>query len=206
MTGFSDAFADDDSGVACDTVIESKTTLAALVAAQTGTMTNKSDGDTGMITLSTGHGITTGMICDVYFPAGVHYGGEATVSSNEVTIEGGTGVDLPANAVACTIVEQTAININFDGDDMRIIAVVYRNTEDTGAFAHTDFQDTSDNSIVAHTLKHETISGGLVRGTNLLNITGGDTNTFTGARITHCAASHDSTSAAYLYVYLGYNA
>jgi len=206
MTGFSEAFAEGDSGVDCDTVIESKTTLPALVAAQTGTMTNKTDGDTGDITLSTGHGITTGMICDVYFPAGVHYGGEATVSTNVITIEGGTGVDLPANAVACTVVQQTEINVNFDGDDMLMIAVVYRNTEDTAGKSHADFQDTGDNTIEALDLLHETVSGGLTRGSNLLNISGGDTNTFTGERITHCAASHDSTIAAYLYVYLGYNA
>ena len=83
--------------------------IPAILAAQTGTMTNKTDADTGVITLSTGHGIETADVVDVYFPAGVHYGMDATVATNAVTVDGGAGDDLPENAIACTVVKPRAV-------------------------------------------------------------------------------------------------
>jgi hypothetical protein len=206
VVGFSNAFSDQGTAVACDTKLENETDLTALVAAQTGTLTTRTDDNTGVATLSTGHGITTGMVCDVYWAAGVRYGMDATVSSNAITLDGGAGDVLPLQDVACTVVQQTEVNVNFDGDDALVIAVVYRNPNDTGAKAHVDFQDTGNASIQEIDLTHETVSGGLVRNVNLFNISAGDTNVFTGNRITHCAASHDSTSAGTLYIYVAYNA
>jgi hypothetical protein len=200
VTGFHDAFSDSPVAIDCDTTIECKISLPANVAAQTGTITSS------VVTLSGGHGLTTGDVVDVYWTGGIRYGCTTTVVSNEVTLAGGAGDTLPTGGDTVTVVEQVDTNINFDGDDMKVIAVIYRNDSDSDASAHIDFQDTSDASINELDLLHETSSGGMVRTQNVLNISGGDTNTFTGNRITHAAASHNSLYAADIFVKLGYDA
>lgn len=177
--------------------------IPAIVAAQTGTLTTRTDDDTGVATLSTGHGIETSDVVDVYFAAGVRYGMAATVAGNAVTVDGGAGDVLPTQDDAVTVVVQTAVEINFDGDDAQIIGVFYRNPEDTGAKASLDLQDTDDASIEAIDLVHEKANGADAA---IYDIANGDTNVFTGNRITHGAASHDSTSAATLYILVGITA
>lgn len=177
-------------------------TLAGLVAAQvSGELTTRTDDDTGVVTLATGHGILTGNVCDVYWSGGVRYGMTATVSSNAVTLDGGAGDNLPTlNTTGMAVVKQTAWEINFDGDDARIIGVFYRNPSDTGAKAHLDLQDSGDSTIEEIDLVHETANGGCDA---VYNIAAGDTNVFAGNRITHGAVSHDSLTAATVYVLVG---
>ncbi len=177
--------------------------LAALVAAQTGTMTNKTDADTGEITLSTGHTIESLDVVDVYFPAGIRYGMDATVAANVVTVDGGAGEDLPANAVACTVVLQTPIEVNFDGDDAQIVGIFYRNPSDTGALAHLDLLDVGDASVEEIDLVHEKANGA---DDAIYDIANGDANVFAGNRITQGAASHNSLFAATLYILVGITA
>lgn len=183
--------------------IVAEVVVPALVAAQTGTMTNKVDANTGDITLSTGHGILTADVVDVYFPAGVRYGMTATVAVNVVTVDLGAGVDLPVNTTACTIVKQTEIEVNFDGDDARIVGILYRNPSDTAALANLDLQDVGDASIVALGLVHEKVNGA---DDKIYDIANGDSNVFSGNRITHGAASHDSLFAATMYILVGITA
>lgn len=175
-------------------------TLAALVAAQTGTLTTRTDDDTGVATLSTGHGIESADVCDVYWADGVRHGMVATVATNAVSLDGGAGDNLPAEDTAVTVVKQTAVEVNFDGDTLEIIGIFYRNPSDTGAKGHLDLQDSGDATIKEVDLVHETANNGLG---NIWNIEGGDTNVFTGNRITHGAASHDSLYAGTLYVLAG---
>jgi len=173
--------------------------IAALVAAQTGTLTTRTDSDTGVATLSTGHGIVNGKV-DVYFAAGVRYGMDATVSTNEITIDGGAGDNLPTEDDPVTVVIPTAVEVNFDGDTLEIIGIFYRNTSDTGAKAHLSLTDAGNAIIKEQDLVHETANGGLDA---VWNIEAGDTNVFTGNRITAGSVSHDSTSAATLYILAG---
>ena len=174
--------------------------LAALVAAQTGTLSTRTDNDTGVATLSNGHGIQNADVVDVYWDGGVRYGMTATVSTNEVSLDGGAGDNLPAQSTAVTVVKQTAVEVNFDGDTLEIIGIFYRNTSDTGAKAHLDLQDSGHATIEEVDLVHEKANGGLNR---IWDIENGDTNVFSGNRITHGAASHDSTSAGTLYILAG---
>jgi hypothetical protein len=177
--------------------------LAALVAAQTGTMTSRVDDDTGDITLSTGHTIESDDTVDVYFPAGVRYGMDAQVSTNVVTVDGGAGDALPIDTTACTIVLQTTVEVNFDGDDAQIVGIFYRNPSDTGAKAHLDLLDVGDASIAALDLVHEKANGA---DDGIYDIANGATNVFTGNRITYGSASHDSESAGTLYILVGITA
>jgi len=183
--------------------VKATPTLPALVAAQTGTLTTRTDDDTGIATLSTGHTIESADVVDVYWAAGVRHGMVATVTVNAIAIDGGAGDALPDQDTAVTVVVQTPIEINFDGDDAQSVAVFYVNPSDTGAKAHLDLQDTGDNSIKEIDLVHEKANGADAA---IYDIANGDTNVFSGERITHGAASHDSLYAATLYVLVGITA
>jgi hypothetical protein len=63
--------------------------------------------------------------------------------------------------------------------------------------------DTGGAVIEAVGLIHETANGGIQKARNVWNISAGDTNVFTGNRITDAFVSHDSTSAATAYVLVG---
>jgi hypothetical protein len=200
-------FSNNGARVSFDHISAYEITLPALVAAQTGTLSTRTDNDTGVATLTTGHGIvTSGDKVDVYWSGGVRYGMTATVATNDVTIDGGGGDNLPAQSTAVTVVTQVEINpLNLDGDNAQVVGVIYRNTGagagmDTGAKAHIDFQDSGSASINELDLVHETAAGGL---DEIVNISAGDTNTYTGNPITKGFASHDSTSAGTLYVLAG---
>jgi len=194
------AFSDEAAAVDFESALAVEKTIPALVAAQTGTLTTRTDDDTGVATLSTGHGIETDDVCDVYFAAGVRYGMTASVSTNAITLDGGDGDALPTQDDPVTVVVQTPIEVNFDGDDCAIIGVIYQNFNNTGAKGSIDFQDTSGNSIEALDLVHEKANNGLG---NIVNITGGDTNVYTGARITQAHASHNSLYAGKIIICVG---
>jgi len=206
VIGFTDGFSDAAAAVECDTLLQNKTALAALAVGGVGQLTTRTNDTDGVITMTASHGLITGDVVDVYWSGGMRYGCAASVATNALTLSGGAGDNLPAQDTAVVVAKQIEVNLNFDGDDMLVVAVVYRNPSDSGAKAHVDFQDSGDASIQEIDLSVETASGGLVRGTNVFNISGGDTNVFTGNRVTHVAVSHDSASAGTLYIYLGYNA
>lgn len=193
-------FNDQSAAVDFESSLAFTKTVPAILAAQTGTLTTRTDDDTGVATLSTGHGIETGDVVDVYFAAGVRYGMDATVATNAVTVDGGAGDALPTQDDAVTVVLQLDWEINFDGDDAQIIGVLYRNSSDTGAKGSLDLQDTDSASIEALDLVHETANGGL---DNITNISAGDTNVYAGNRITVGKITHDSLSAATAYVLVG---
>lgn len=199
------SFSSNETAVSFDSIAVYEITLAVVDPQNVGTLTTRTDADTGVATLVTGHSITTGEVVDVYWAAGVRYGMTATVSVNAVTVDGGAGDDLPSQDTACTVVEQTSITVlNLDGDNAKMIGVFYRNASDTGAKAHINFQDSGAATIREVDLVHETANGGL---DEILNISGGDTNTYTGNPVTQGKASHDSvTAAAVLYVLAGIDA
>jgi len=193
------AFSDQAAAVNFVSALAVEKTLAALVAAQTGTLTTRTDDNTGVVTLSTGHGIVNGKV-DVYWATGVRYGMDATVATNAVSIDGGAGDVLPTQDDPCTVVIPTAIEVNFDGDDAQIVGIMYRNPSDTGAKAHLSLTDAGAAIIKEADLVHDTEPGGV---NNVWDIANGDTNVFTGNRITAGSASHDSTSAGTLYILVG---
>jgi len=77
-------------------------------AANAGTLTTRTDANSGLATLSGGHGITTGMLVNVIWATGARYGMEATVDVNAVTLEAGLGDDLPDEATALVVCERGA--------------------------------------------------------------------------------------------------
>lgn len=96
----------------------------SLAAGKAGTLTTRTDANTGVATLSTGHGIITGNVVDVFWSGGARYGMTCTVATNAVTIDGGGGTDLPATTTALVLCKETVINADFDGDDAKIVSVL----------------------------------------------------------------------------------
>lgn len=182
-------------------------TLPAVLAAQTGTLTTRTDNDTGVATLSTGHGILTGNVCDVYWTEGgvkgVRYGMTATVATNAVTLDGGAGDNLPTQDNPVTVVKQTVADaVLIDGDTVDILGIFYEAPTTTSAVAHIDLQDSGNATIEEIDLVEKSVIGGIDA---VYDIAGGETNVFTGNVITHAHASHTSTAAATIVVCVGWS-
>lgn len=81
-----------------DGAIEKQNPTAA--AKTGGTLTGRTDNDTGVVTMPAGHGIITGDKVDIFwYEAGVPKGRRnmtATVAGNDITVDLGTGDNLPA--------------------------------------------------------------------------------------------------------------
>ena len=197
FSGYS--FGDQEAAVTFEGAVIVEKAIPALVAAQTGTLTTRTNNTDGVCTLDTGHGIVTGKV-DVYWATGVRYGVDAVRDVNAITISGGAGDNLPTEDDPVTVVIPTVIEVNFDGDTLEIIGLFYRNPSDTGAKAHLSLIDAGDAIIREQDLVHETATGGC---NNIWNIEAGETNVFTGNRITDGTASHDSTSAGTVFILAG---
>lgn len=83
-------------------------------AAKAGNLTTRTSDTVGELTMATGHGITTGLILDIYWSGGKRYGVTVgTVSVNQVPFSLGSGDNLPADEFAITamipVVEIAAI-------------------------------------------------------------------------------------------------
>lgn len=93
----------------------------SLEAGHAGSLTTRTDNDTGVATLSTGHGIVTSDKVDVFWTGGLRYGMTATVATNAVTVDGGAGDNLPDALTAVVVCKQVVIDTDFAGDDIDLI-------------------------------------------------------------------------------------
>ncbi len=122
-----------------------------LAAAKTGSLTARTDDDTGVVTAEAEHGITDSDAVDVYWEGdspGVRYGMDVTiVDGNDISINLGAGDVLPALNSAVTIVKQVLIVIpDFDGDQTKFLAM------HCSRRGHVDLQQVSGTSIEASKL------------------------------------------------------
>jgi hypothetical protein len=96
-----------------------------LNAAKTGTLTTRTDNDTGVITLTAGHGLSSGKI-DIFWAEGGVKGSrvnmDGTISTNALTIDGGTGDNLPTNNTAVTAVVPSTETVTVNADNLAVIA------------------------------------------------------------------------------------
>lgn len=109
-----------------DGIISKSVTLPA---AKTGNLTTRTDDNTGVLTMDTGHGITTGQRLDVYWVDGdgvdqVRYGMTVgTVATNSVPIDGGAGAVLPADEYEITAMVPVSEVFLVDGDTVKGIEI-----------------------------------------------------------------------------------
>lgn len=93
-----------------------------LAAAKTGTLSARTDNDTGTLTMTAGHGIQTGDKLDVYWTDGVRYNMAATVTVNSVAVDGGAGDNLPSATTPITAMVPNDEVAAAAGDDVVAIA------------------------------------------------------------------------------------
>lgn len=155
-------------------------------AGKAGTLTTRSDDNTGVATLSTGHGIASLDVCDVYWTGGVRYGMTATVSTNAVTLDGGAGTVLPAQDTAVVVCKQVTIDIDFVGDNVTAIVAAM------AVRGHLHFVAGDDSSIFAV----ELLAGEAWDWTT----DNGVDNPFASATVASLVASNGSETASTLYL------
>lgn len=167
--------------------------IITVPAGKAGSLTTRTDDNTGVATLSTGHGLATSDVVDVYWSGGVRYGMTATVATNAVTVDGGAGDVLPAQDTAVVLCEQVAVTCNIDGDNIELIGVLLKCDGDSAAKGHVDFLDSGNAQIHETDLVRYDQAGGF---NHVADIANGDTNNYTGNPITQAKCSNGSSSAA----------
>jgi hypothetical protein len=157
-------------------------------AAKTGTLSTRTDNTDGELTMTTGHGITTGQIIDLYWTGGVRYGViVGTVATNAVPISGGAGDNLPTASTAITAVVQLSVNLAIDGDETDILAVIFETTDTSiRTAAHIQFRDASNDEIAEIDF--------VTNVPQVWDIAGGSANPFTGDPITNLKVSQANSS------------
>ena len=108
----------------------------SLPAAKAGTLSTRTSTSVGTLTLSPGHGITTGMTVDLYWTGGNRYTVTVgTVSGDSVPFSLGAGFDLPVQGTAVTICEEKQVNLAIDGTRLSLLAIEvgYANPAETAA-------------------------------------------------------------------------
>lgn len=94
--------------------------------AQAGSLTTRTGNTEGEITLSTGHGIITGQLVDLYWTGGSRRGCTVgTVNVNAVPITAsGSGDNLPSQSSAISVAPTTVSTIDFDAEDLDMIVAL----------------------------------------------------------------------------------
>lgn len=154
-----------------------------------GTLTTRTDANTGTITLVGGHGIATGNNVDIYWAGGVQYDVTVgTVSTNSMPFDLGIGDDLPIATTAVVVCKRVPVNVSIDGDALSILGVQQKFASQTEtAMSHVDFQDAAGDEIAQLDLQPN--------GVQVFDVEGGSANPFTGDPITVCYVSNGSSTA-----------
>lgn len=166
----------------------------AVPVGKAGSLTTRSDHDTGIVTMSSGsHGISSSDVVDLFWSGGARFGiTVGSVSGTSVPIGGddsGTGDVLPASSTAVVVSPRVAFNASIDGDELSAIALQQSFLVSTEtAESRVSLRDTGAAEIEGLTLAANT--------PRLFDITGGDTNVFTGNPITNGFVSNGSTTNA----------
>lgn len=97
-----------------------------LEAGQAGSLTTRTDADTGAITLddSATPTVTTSDLVTVFWDGGVRYNMSVTnVTGSVVTVDGGAGDNLPTALTDVVIGKDVHIDTDFDGDLVELLAI-----------------------------------------------------------------------------------
>lgn len=114
----------------------------APAVAGVGALTTRTDDNTGVLTMTAGHGLVTGKI-DVFWTGGRRYNMDAVVTVDSIAIDGGSGDVLPADETAITADQQIVVNAGFDPDDVSVLLVTATKR------ASVVFADVSSNVLLA---------------------------------------------------------
>lgn len=153
----------------------------SLPAGKAGSLTTRTDDNTGVVTLSAGHGLSDGTY-DLHWDGGSRAGMTGTVAGNDITLDGGAGSVLPSQGTSVVVTAPVSINVLIDGDELELFAI--HCTQQCSA----DFQDSGDASIERWHLAAE--------GVDTWHSSSTATNPLSGNIVTHIHASCGSSSTA----------
>jgi hypothetical protein len=172
------------------TIVEStasvERTSASVAAAKPGTVTTRTDEDTGVLTMTAGHGFVTGDYIDVFWSGGSRRHMAATVTLNAVTIDGGEGDALPATTTVIGAMVPVELAFTVDGEDCYAITV------STPVPGWIVFVDDSDLDIDEGAYQFTTTGGGA----NVWAFGQGAENPLAGQTTSLVKFSHGDTTAA----------
>ena len=120
----------------------------AIPAGNPGTLGTRTDDNTGIATLSAGHGIESADKVDVYWSAGCRYGMTATVDGVSVSVDGGAGANLPLAETVIVVSKQIEFACEVSG---AAVAFVYAYADQK---CHFGFLAAQDASVSQWTLRH----------------------------------------------------
>lgn len=107
--------------------VESHASIA-LPAGKAGTLTTRTDDNTGVATVATGHGITTSDKVSVFWTGGSRYNVTVTATtSTTISIDSGSGDNLPLATTALVVTKEVTAAIDVDGD--KIVAIATKTTQ-----------------------------------------------------------------------------
>lgn len=95
----------------------------SVAAAKTGTLTTRTDDNTGTFTMTTGHGFVTSDVVDVFWLGGSRRGMTATVTGDSAVLDGGSGDVLPIATTAITAMEPTTVTMAADTTSTGVVVV-----------------------------------------------------------------------------------
>jgi hypothetical protein len=96
-------------------------------AAKPGTLTARTDNDTGTATMTAGHGLTTGRM-DVFWThtdgtKKKRYGMTGTVTVNAIALDGGAGDNLPTTTTALVVTKPTLYDFAVEFANLKALGV-----------------------------------------------------------------------------------
>lgn len=139
-----------------------------------GTLSTRTDANTGIATVESGHGISLGSQVDVFWDGGVRYGMDTpVVGATTISLEGGEGDDLPDADTEIVVAPQQLIEISFGADRLKAIGIMMRILTGVSAMGHAAFYNTDNQEVSAF---HMT-SGVMVFQDENTNTFAGQTNT-----------------------------
>lgn len=155
----------------------------SVAAAKTGTLTTRTDANTGTLTMAGGHGITTSAKIDLFWDGGSRYDVTVgTVATNSVPIDLGSGDDLPSTSTAITACVHATETFTVDGDNVKAIMA------DSDYTGYVKFLDGSDAVLAAMYLDPD-------QDETYVWVEGMSTNPLAAADVEKIAFSNAATSA-----------
>lgn len=95
-----------------------------LVTGKAGTLSTRTDADTGILTVASGHGITDTDTVAVFWEGGSRYNVDVTATTaTTISIDVGSGTDLPVATTAVVVSKQSIHNIAIVGDSLEVLAI-----------------------------------------------------------------------------------
>lgn len=165
-------------------------TEISVAAANAGTLTTRTDANTGTLTMgSAGHGITTGSRISIFWDGGSRVNVVVgTVSGTSVPFDLGSGDDLPVATTVITAMNPQEESVVFTGDNA-VSAFVYSSLQGTDTYNGYAVFCLTDDTVVATFKVTPDLPSNSWDGADVA------TNPFAGAAVTKVQFTQGNTSA-----------